>query len=180
VVRDAVEPQRERGILPKVNEVRGYVQGIVERMDRKQSEAKPAPTAAPRPVEPRRFASVEEADDHLQTEYKRRMSRRGLTPIDGKWTVTRRPVANVTGKRTVMDIGSERVAKRIAQIRRDPEWRLRGERINPLALDGSLGADKQEKALEMWRQLIEDSNRKFGDWRKDKPARIWNRPALSR
>jgi hypothetical protein len=175
IVRDAVEPQRQAGILPRVNEARSYVQGIVEKMDRKTEErrhriiAARAAASAPHPTET-------SSTDALEREYIKRLTRRGETPLPGKWTVTRKPADPVKRDRRLIGEAEKRLRHRLRLLRSKPDWAKRLKRINPLALQGHLGDDKKRHAEMLVREVIDDSARVFGPWWKGAPTKIWSMP----
>lgn len=172
LVRDAVEPQRQKGKVPDVNAVHGVVRGIVERMERKQSDRTVRETPVERPEPIKRDMS------QLEQEYRRRLQRAGESPLPGKWSVERTPSPVKPKANRVMSLAEERMRKRLRTLRQHPEWAARLKRINPLALNGQLGLDKKKHAEQLVREVIDDSTRVFGPWWKDRPAKIWSLPSI--
>lgn len=176
VVRDAVDQQRERGSIPRTNEVRAYVQNIVERMDRQEAEnkyrvfPKPEKKAAPK---------VERSSEAMENEFQRRLKRMGQEPIPGaaSWTIERKPIdasalkepetPKIVDKR--LALAKRRMRTRLRLLRSKPDWYNKLASVNPIALQGYLGEAKQKEAESYIRQVIKDSNAVFGDW--------WKAPA---
>lgn len=177
VVQDAVESQRARGLIPRTTEVRAYVQGVVERMERRESEdrlrvfSKPAATPRPR---------VERSTEAMEEEFRRRLRRRGQEPVPGQssWTIERKPIEDIGTLREArlatpdtpkivdkrMALAKRRMRKRLRLLRSKPEWEARLKTINPLALQGFLGPDKQKHATALVKEILDDSARVFGPW----------------
>lgn len=169
LVRDGVEEQRAKGLIPTPNRVKDYLLPIVERGDRKTEEvrlrARPNPPG--QPVE-----RVERSTPEMEREFKRRLARRGHDPLPGAengWVTTRKPIEStaptmerVADARTA--IAKSRMRKRLRLLLSKPDWREKLMAVNPLALNGMLGEGKQKHAEQVVRTIIRDSCRVFGEW----------------
>ncbi len=174
LVRDAAEDQRSRGMLPRVNEVRAYVQGIVERMDAKARDRKPALCADPYAQRSRqRLAetALQDGGDALEREYRKRTARFGLEAAPGSWRVEHRG-PETPKPRTVMSEVERRMRKRLRLLRSKPDWAAKLRRINPLALAGTLGEEKRLEADAEVRKVIVASDATFGPWWKEPERRL--------
>lgn len=172
LVRDGVADQRKAGVIPRPNEVKAYVQAIVEKMERRDDDARGRiqPKAAPVQRE------VSRSTSEMETEYRKRLERRGLTPMDGSWTVTRQ--APKEKSKLELDTERTRLAKRrmrarLQLLRSKPDWAAKLKTINPLALQGQLGPDKQKHAEFLVREVIKSSEAVFGPWMKAPAKKLW-------
>ncbi len=172
LVRDGTADQRRSGVIPRTNEVRKYVIGIVEDLERRNEDSrlriKPkAATPAPR---------AERSTEDMESEYAKRCQRHGIEPMEGSWTVTRdepkpeRTLFDLRDKRTRLQ--EQRLRARLRLLRSKPDWAARIKRVNPLALQGQLGPDKQKHAEFLIREVITESDRVFGPWMKAKPRKL--------
>lgn len=174
LVRDAVGDVRKTGAIPRPNDVKKYVAGIVETMERRDADnrLRIKPKAAP-PAQVDRLRSTED----MESEYQKRCQRAGHEPMPGSWTVTRRPARK---EPTKVDLDNERtrLAKlrmrdRLRLLRSKPDWAAKLKRINPLALQGQLGPDKQKHAEFLVLEVIRASGDVFGPWWKAPAKPMW-------
>lgn len=171
IVKDAVAGQRATGVIPRPNDVHKYVQGVVERMERRDEDERLRikPKAAPVPRE------VVRSSGEFEKEYRTRLQRRGLEPLEGSWTVTRTPVpersrVELTSQRTAL--AKRRMRARLRLLRSKPDWSDRLKAINPLALNGQLGPEKQKHAEFLVTEVIRASEAVFGPWWKAPPKKL--------
>jgi hypothetical protein len=169
IVRDACNEQRGRGLIPRVGDVRSYVQGIVERMDRKEPARAPQRDAKPAP----RLLNPHTDQGALEGEYKKRLARKGHEALPGAWRIDRTPTNKLISPKKLRSKGEKLLAARIRLIGKNPEWSAKFKRINPQALAGNLGEEKRLAAARAYMQVIEDSNRVFGDWKKERSRPIF-------
>lgn len=167
LVRDGTAGQRAAGGIPRIHDVRQYITGIVENLDRRNESDRLRfkPRAAARaPV-------VGRSTEEMETEYAKRCRRFGLEPKPGKWTVTRSEIKPDAPERSIFDLRDKRtllqtrrLRARLRLLRSKPDWAVRIRRVNPLALQGQLGPEKQKHAEFLIREVISDSDRVFGPW----------------
>ena len=175
LVRDGADAQRAKGILPEPDKIRAYVQGIVERADRQAEERKLKVFPKREKIERPR---IERSSDAMETEFQKRLKRKGQEALPGStsWTIERKPTIikpenpQIVNKR--MALGKRRMRQRLRLLRTKPEWAARLMRINPLALQGHLGEDKQKHATLLVQEVIKDSERVFGPWWKPTPQKL--------
>lgn len=176
IVKDGVEDQRKAGVMPRPNEVKAYVQGVVERMERRDEEARLRikPKAAVAEV------TKERSSAEMESEYVRRCRRVGIEPTPGKWTVTRAPITDepkqpslleVDGKRRALQ--KRRLRARLRLLRSKPDWAAKLKAINPLALQGQLGPEKHRQAEHLVKEVIRASDAVFGPWMKGPAKKLW-------
>lgn len=173
-MRDGVADQRKAGVIPRPNDVKKYVQGIVETMEKRDAEnrlrIKPKETP-PAPVD--KLRSTED----MESEYQKRCRRAGVQPMEGSWTVTRRPaqkesaIVQKDDKRT--RLAKSRMRARLRLLRSKPDWAARLKTINPLALQGQLGPEKQKHAEFLVAEVIRNSEVVFGPWWKGPAKKLW-------
>ncbi len=173
LVRDGVAEQRAHGIIPRTNEVKAYVAGIVGRVEKESAEQrlriKPKP---PAPAE----HTVTRSSDEFEKEYQTRLARRGLEPLPGTWTIERGPAkpersyAEYLSQRDAL--AKRRMRTRLRLLRSKPDWANKLKVINPLALNGQLGPDKQKHAEHLVREVIRSSEAVFGPWWKAPPKKL--------
>lgn len=171
LLRDAVGEQRKRG-LPRPNEVKKYLVDAVERLDRRTEESR----IRIKPKETPRSVTKERSTADMESEYQRRCGWAGITPTVGEWSVTRSPAREVKPAPSVGDVTrldqqrralqKRRLRARLRLLRSKPDWAAKLKSINPLALQGHLGPEKQRHAEELVKQVIRDSERVFGPWMK--------------
>lgn len=169
IVKDGAADVRAAGLIPRPNGLHKYVAGIVETMEKRDAEdrlrIKPKPVVEARP-------DVQRSTVQMETEYQKRLRRRGHEPLPGSWTVTRAPAKRertllMPDKRNAQ--AKVRMRARLRLLRSKPDWADRLKRINPLALQGQLGADKQKHAEFLVTEVIRASEAVFGPW--------WKAPA---
>ena len=181
VVRDAVEGVRTDGHIPDVQAIRGYVQGIVEKMDRKDADNRHR--IRPKKVRPQRAGRAPAS--HIK-EANRRLAARGLPGLmdpEG-WDVTRggnvldrerlnRASRKLKHGEVFGDYEAGLLSRRIRLMKNVPEYNDMLSRINPYARDGSLGPKKKRHALFLTWKAIKASAAHFGPWWKPPPKRLW-------
>lgn len=176
IVQDALAEQRASGVIPKTNEVRAYVQAIVEKMDRKESERRPAPsveTPSPHPHHTSIFSS-DGNGEQLEREYRKRLARRGEEPLPGTWRVEHKaPTPKTSKARRILGKAEKLMRQRLKLLRSKPDWADKLKRINPLALQGQLGKTKNLEADAEVRKVINASNIVFGHWAKEPGKRLF-------
>ena len=178
LVADAVAEQRKRVAVPDANRAKDYIAGIVERMDRRQDDAR----LRIKPNPPEERPRVERSTESLEQKYQRRAKRHGIEPLTASWTTTRKPAPETRRAPTTSDhlqldrqreaLKKRRLRERLRLLRSLPEWCDRLKQINPLVLQGHFGADKQRHAEELVKQVIRASNEKFGHWMKPQPKKL--------
>lgn len=168
LVADACEQQRQLGYLPEPDEVKGFIQPIVETLDRKNAEAKPL------------RAPVEKQADARPTPTKARdlnevAKRKG---VEGPFEIVRTEKSRgprVARKRSPFELKMEKMLRRrIRLLLSKEDWHERLTRINPLHSLGVGGPEKRRIAGELLMQVIRDSERVFGPWWKEPPRAIWS------
>jgi len=160
LAKDAVEAHRAQGSMPPVEEINAYLAGILDRMDRKESEKGPTVGA--------------KKEGATEKEY----NRRGGTPDSfDEWTVERKPTTLVAEppSDTMYAEYWRRIQLRLREIARRPEWRDRVQDAigNPHALMGQLGQLEQKRCLDRVRAIIYEYQVKYGSALKRKPERLW-------
>ncbi len=182
LVRDAVAEQKVRGVVPRPSDAHSYIKGIVEKLDQRQEDDRLR--IKPKPVE--QVMSKERSSLEMESEYQKRLRRHGLEPLPGSWTVTREPAKpepRVKRIATIADqsrmdrqrkaLQTRRLRARIRLLASKPDWADKLKRINPLALQGQLGADKQKHAEFLVMEVIRASDATFGPWMKGTPKKLW-------
>ena len=166
LVRDGLAGPRAQGVIPRPNEVKRYVQGVVEAMERRDNEERLRIKPKAAPVE----RSVTRSSDEFEAEYRKRLQRRGMQPLEGSWTITRQPIETKPEKSRIdldnarQQLMKRRMRARLRLLRSKPDWSAKLKSINPLALQGQLGADKQKHAEHLVREVIKASEAVFGPW----------------
>ena len=61
--------------------------------------------------------------------------------------------------------------KRLRLLWSKPDWREKLMQVNPLAINGQLGVEKQNQAHQAIRDIVRDSARVFGEWLAEPKAR---------
>jgi hypothetical protein len=173
LVRDGVAGQRASGAIPRPNDVKKYVAGIVETMEKRDADnrlrLKPKPsTPAP--------ADMQRSTEDMESEYQKRCRRFGIEPTPGSWSVTRRPGKKERSKLELDNartrLAKQRMRTRLRLLRSKPDWAAKLRAINPLALNGQLGPDKQKHAEFLVREVIRSSESVFGPWWKAPPKKL--------
>lgn len=180
LVRDAVADAKAKGAVPRPSEAHKYIQGIVESLDKRQESERLR--IKPKPTE--KVMTRERSTAQMESEYEKRLRRHGLSPLPGSWSVTRAP-AKPEKKRiaTLADqskmdrqrkaLQKRRLRARIRLLASKPDWADKLKRINPLALQGQLGADKQRHAEHLVMEVIRASDAVFGPWMKAPGKKLW-------
>jgi hypothetical protein len=155
MVADAADAQRAAGVLPTPVDAAQFIQPIVERLDNK-----PAKVATP---------SSGKKPGAMEKEY----YRKGGSPGSFEdFEIVRRNEVKVEAKRVKRTAPAQMIARRLQQMRADPDWMLKMKCINPLAFNGVLGIEQKREAHMMYWRLIKDSCRKFGPLGGD-PKPLW-------
>ncbi len=173
LVRDGIAPQRERGIIPRVNEVKKYVAGIVERLERSNEDQRLR--IRPAPVTP---APKVRSDAEMSAEYQKRIARAGQAPMEGSWDVSRAPIKRKSAALLTLNeqrhsFAASRMRTRLRLLRSKPDWAAKIKAVNPLALNGQLGEEKQKHAEHLIREVIKASDVPFGPWMKAPAKKLW-------
>lgn len=159
LVRDACAMQDERGLIPEVETAQRYMAGVLERLDRKERDDAPKP------------ASVQSDDSRASATKRagaveREYERRGGTPLEGKYRVTRKPATP-----TVEPVSNAKMRylrrllqRRIRLLMTKPDWASKIKAVNFVAANGAFGDERQRAALAEYERIVNDSNRLFGDW----------------
>lgn len=154
LLEGAATEQRKKGMLPTTVDNERYLVDVLNRMDRKKSDAKATIKA---PVNSQKKPGAFEAE----------AKRRGYE-LAGNWRVTNDPKPLAAGGSTVQLVKDtpikKRLRMRIRAMQDHPEFRAKMKRINPLALQGQLGKDSQHRAKAEWDRLLDLSNKKWGEW----------------
>jgi hypothetical protein len=171
VVKDALLPQRQRGVIPDVRGVTELVRGIVERTEKRLEE---------RRLKLRTRQSHRERDLHkpgiAQSEVDKRLRARGFEPVPGEWTVERgsdvRPTKKIITSTQVKTEWSKRFGKRLRRLRAEPDWQARVS--GPVAvMMVSPDPEKRTRAMRTLLDIVDASSASFGDWRKDVRKRMF-------
>ena len=158
LVEDVTRPSQEDGRVVDANAASEYIVGILERMDRKQADAKPVPQPKSQADKVGEFAVEFERrtgrslPDALELE--RNMPERKLVALDKSEAIAR-----------------QRLAERLRWIKSKPD--LYEQVKGPAA--GLLSKDKniREKAAQKLRDVIAKTDRLCGhEWHKPKPKRL--------
>ncbi len=181
MVRDGAEEQRARGQLPTPNAIRNYILPIIEQGERKAESNRLR--IKPKPREQTSVMSARRSSPSMERELKRRLAARGheaLPGMEGGWTETREPtdLRAPTRERLLSQkeaLAKSRLRKRIRLLLSKPDWREKMMQVNPLALNGQLGFEKQQEAENYVRTVIRDSCRIFGEWMAEPKKKIWSR-----
>lgn len=167
LVRGAAEEDRQAGLIPRVAEHRAFVQGIVERMERKDADRPARPAPAP---------TRDEAAQQIAAELAREDDADNV--LGGEVRIERRtPSEQVAAIRSK---GAELMAKRIRLLNQHPEWATRIKEVNPLTLNGAHGPEKRKHAEALVMKVIADSERVFGPWWKEPVAPVYGLPILAK
>lgn len=142
---DAIEAQRRFGQEPDPRSVSRVLDRVLAKMDAKERE--PRKAAAPPSVERSPVEVIESRDDGVEV-YRR--------PIDANAPIRRAPAVSPNVRRLL---------NRIALLKTKPDWVPRLKAVNPLALAGCFGFDKQAQATRAIIRVCDDSDRLFGPWR---------------
>lgn len=167
LVRDGLAPQRERGVIPRVHDVKKYVTGIVERLEKKTDEERLR--IKPKPVE--REAKVRSTAD-MQTEYEKRARRVGLEPLTGTWQTTKDKGVGPQLKTLRRTTQVKLLQARLRLLRSKPDWNVKIKDLLP-AMNGLMGEEAKLKAEFQFRELIKASDVTFGPWLKLPTKRLW-------
>jgi hypothetical protein len=182
LVRDAVAEQKAKGVIPQVNEAHRYIQGLVEDLDKRQEgerlRIKPKPTE--------KVMTTERSTAQMESEYEKRLRRHGLAPLPGSWSVTREPAKPEPKVKRIATLADQskmdrqrkalqkrRLRARLRLLASKPDWADKLKRINPLALQGQLGEDKQKHAEHLVMEVIRASDAVFGPWMKAPGKKLW-------
>jgi len=143
---DAAVAQRNNGLIPTTRENEKLFGDTLERIDRAKSESKSKPKIKART--PREKAGEWE------------LSRK---PINDKKPIIERRTLSMMDKRIIIE--RRLLGKRMQDLRSKPEWKAKVESIAGLLLMAKNKADRLVAQCKL-EELIERSNKVFGDWRK--------------
>ncbi len=167
MLEDYAKEQREAGKLPKVTEAKSYLIPILDKIERK-----PKPAAVGQPSRQEQHGTDEKVQQRAN---------------DLGWEIDRRAFNVPKPVKKKLTIIEQRLRKRIRLLTARangeyvyPEWAAKIRQLNPLALNGTLGEEKRRHAAHLSMQIIEDSNRVFGDWRKDRGEKLFSTNAKRR
>ncbi len=155
LLTDLANDQRNRGLIPNVTDAKAYLVPVIEKIER-----------TPKPV-----AVVKQPEQaHVSDKVQDKARELG-------WSVDRRTFSPTLPKhvRKKLTQIEQRIRARIRLLTTKSEWVVRLKQINPLALSGTLGEDKRKHAAMLVMQLLDDSNRVFGDWRKPKSTKLYSK-----
>jgi hypothetical protein len=157
----AAKSQRKNGMIPTTVDNERYLVDVLNREDRKKADAKPrAPIKGTK--RPGRFASE--------------AAKRGVS-VPSNWSLdASRPLAAGGSILEVKKDGPLKrlLRKRFREMTAHPTFAARMKRINPLAMQGQFGRDKQEAAAAEFRKLLAESDKKWGEWWKPKAAPLFS------
>lgn len=170
MVRDAVSEQKAKGLIPTPNAVKDYILPIVEEGERRTEASRlRIKPKAPEITEPTTRRSTPE----MEAELKKRLGR-DVLPGSSDWVETRKPSApprkQLIDKREA--IAKTRMRKRLRLLWSLPDWREKLMQVNPLAINGQLGVEKQNHAHAVIRTIVADSDRLFGPWLADPKKKL--------
>jgi len=157
LVEDACEQQRLNGVLPTPRECEVMICGVLESLDQKPKFAPSAPS--------------QKKSGAVDSEIEKRRAKHGLSEMARvPHVVERKPIAQggawFEARRRLTKL--ERLMKdRLALLRSKPDWHEKFKVLNPYALQGYLGKEKQREADAYVRRIIESSNAIFGPWWKE-------------
>lgn len=154
MLTDVADEQRNRGLIPDVTNAKSYLVPIVDRAARKADQPKPT---KPEPAAPQQDKVLAEAE------------RRG---VHGKWSIDRRVPSGVSKKLTRIE---QRLRKRIRLLASKPDWAAKLKELNPLALAGTLGEERRRHAAHLVMEIINDSDRVFGPWNKERARKLYSK-----
>jgi hypothetical protein len=161
LAKDAADAHRQQGSMPPMEDINAYLAGILEGMDRKESDRKPlAATKKP---------------GAMEKEFERRGGTEGAF---GDWTIEKKEPTPQKLVQTPRDADYAKywrlVRARLREIARKPEWRDRVQDAigNPHALYGHLGKLEQERCLNRVRAILHEYQVKYGSALKRKPQRM--------
>lgn len=159
IVDDACIAQRKRGIMPTPTANEAYIMPILEKFDRQQASAKDKPKAKPAPAK--------KDTNAIQAEYNRRMRQRGLEPMKAE-IVQREAPKKILPKPRMSEWMKQyrnHILLRLRVMKAHPEYKAKVEAL-AFACTGIFGKEKQNEAIFKIKELIEESGKHFGDWRK--------------
>ena len=178
LVRDGVAEVKARGLIPRPSDVKKYVTGIVEKVERQDAEQRLR--IKPKPVQVER--EVTRSSDEFEREYQKRLRARGMEPLPGSWNVTRQAAqpgkVELDMQRTAL--AKRRMRERLRLLRSKPDWAAKLKTINPLALQGQLGPDKKKHAEFLVREVIKSSEAVFGPWWRQKAKKLYGLPGVDK
>ncbi len=178
LVRDGVAEQRAKGIMPAPGAVAEFIRPILEEGEKK-TEANRL-RIKPNKPEPQPNETVRRSSEEMEREVKRRMAAKGHEPLPGSWTETRKP-ADLKPERPTREqflskkdaLAKARLRKRLRLLASKPDWAEKLRQVNPLALNGQLGFEKQREAENYVRKVIRDSCAVFGEWMAEPKGKRW-------
>jgi hypothetical protein len=174
LLRDATDAQRAKGLIPRVTDSKAYLQGVVETMEKRDEDQRLRIKPKPMP----QVQTKERSSADMESEYEKRLRRAGQSPLPGSWSVTREPVRPATKQDQKLKetqkqaLLRRRFRERLSLLRSKPDWAEKLKRINPLAVQGQLGPEKQKHAHHLVMEVIRASDVTFGSWMKAPPKKL--------
>lgn len=168
LLEGAADAQRRKGMIPTVVDNTTYLTQVLEHMDSRTAVAKPKQKTAP--------TSDTKKPGAFQRELEKRAARLGL-PAPENYEVTRKDVPLALGGpawvKKQVSTAERRMRKRVRMLQTLPDWRDKFKRINPLALQGTLGEEKRKEADALVRKILVAADEKFGPWWKPAAKPLW-------
>lgn len=177
MVRDGAEAQRQNGLIPAPNAVKDFILPIIEKGERMEEESRLRIKPKKETIEAK--PSIRRSTEEMEKEFKVRLARKGHEPLPGPsgWTETRKPIDVYATHRQFLNkreaLQKTRLRKRIRLLLSKPDWRAKMMEVNPLALNGQLGIEKQQAAEAYVRKVIRDSCAVFGEWMAEPKKKLW-------
>jgi hypothetical protein len=174
LMEDATEAQKRRGHIPTPQEVQDFFTGVLVEIDAKEAAkaGRPEPKAAPPPPVP-----LDEKLAQMQEAYNKKGGHGPLQWVDP--ATVQKPIDTPEVRK--LDHVPQNLRKRLqARIKLLTERNTRGEYKRPdfahrmkTAWAGAFGLSRHQALAAMY-DILEDSNRLFGDWRKPPPRKLWS------
>jgi hypothetical protein len=159
MVEDACDNQRAKGELPTPHENSKYLEGVLNRMDRKKSDSKP-----------RTPLKSNKKPGAFERELDRRAEQNGFE-VKGDWEVTEKAAElPITAPAQQLSWADQCMLKRLQLLKSLPDWHVKFKRVNPRASMGFLGPDKKREADAMLWKIVHESVGVFGEWLQPKPT----------
>lgn len=157
ILEDAAQAQKQAGKIPAIADNSRYIEDILQRMDRKESDR----PAVNRPTTTKKEGGFEK-------ELARKCRTAGID-VPGDYQVVRdeQPVVKVSKTNSL----KKKLKRRIRFLMTMPEWRDKILAVNPYASAGVLGPAKRMEAEKYLRKVWAEADVKFGEWWKEPPAK---------